>query len=118
MRALAIAVLVLGLVGCTPAPTVEPLQLTVDELQGQTVDLPLDSVLYVDTGGVKIDSYTATIADPSVVTFFEGANTGDTGYYPSFTPVKEGSTAVTMTNEDAATPPLEFTIVVVPAQGR
>ena len=116
MRA-ALLVVVLMLAGCTAAPEPAAVQVSVDDLQGQTVTLPLDSVLYVDTEGLVIDSYEATIADPAIVTYFEGANTGDVGYFPSFTPEREGTTAVTMTNDDGGIEPLEFTIVVVPAAG-
>lgn len=113
-----------ALAGCATAPTgdvLPPVMKNVNDLQGTTVELPLDQVLSIDTGDLATDSYTAEIADPAIVEFTQGtqgANSDDLTTNPGFTPLKEGTTEVTMTNEQGGIQPLTFTIeVVAPAKG-
>ena len=93
-----------------------PVMKNANDLQGATVELPLNQVLSIDTGSLATDSYTAEIADPSIVEFTQGtqgASSSDLTTNPGFTPLKEGSTEVTMTNAQGGIQPLTFTIEVV-----
>lgn len=112
--ALAGIALVLALAGCA-APQPDAVQLSIDELPGRTVELPVGSVLYIDTAGQEIDGFAASVADPSIVTYFEGAFTGEAGYYPSFTAAKIGTTSVVMSTDGI--PPTKFAIEVVASGG-
>ena len=111
----AASLLLVGIAGCTPqAPAVEPVVVTVGDLQGDIVEVPLDSTLVIQTDGLAIDSYTATIADPSIADFTEGVDAGDVGYYPAMTPKKVGETEVTLKNEDGGIQDVDFTLKVTP----
>ena len=108
------------LAGCASGPiggdTLPPVMKGVNELQGATVELPMNQVLSIDTESLATDSYTAEIADPSIVEFTQGtqgASSSDLTTNPGFTPLKEGSTEVTMTNAQGGIQPLTFTINVV-----
>ena len=109
-----------ALAGCAPAtgPVLPPIIMNVNELQGATVEVPMDTVLVINTESLATDSYEAEIADPSIVEFVQGSETGSLVTNPGFTPKAEGETAVTMTNEQGGIQPLEFTIVVTgPSNG-
>lgn len=104
--------------GSNEGPVLPPIMTTVNELQGATVEVPVDTVLVIDTESLATDSYTAEIADPSIVEFVQGSTGGSSESFPGFTPLKEGETEVTLTNEDGGIQPLEFTIVVTgPSNG-
>lgn len=119
-----IAAAALALVGCsqtTPTPEEStiggdihaPVTVTVNELQGETVEIDMKSFLYIDTESLAVDSYTAEVADPSIVEFVQGSSEGSSTSVPGFEPLAPGETEVTMTNEDGGIQPLTFTIVVV-----
>lgn len=99
-------------------PVLPPIMKNVNELQGATVEVPIDTVLVINTESLATDSYEAEIADPSIVEFVQGSETDSLVTNPGFTPKAEGETAVTMTNEQGGIQPLEFTIVVTgPSNG-
>ena len=100
------------LTGCTPTP-VEPVVVEVDDLQGTTVEVPLDSTLIVLTEWSEVEDYTAQIADPEIAEFVEGAETGDAAYAPLFTPLQVGATEVVLSNE-ADQSSVVFTLEVTP----
>lgn len=109
-----------ALAGCASqdGPVLPPIIVNVNELQGATVELPIDTVLVINTESLAPDSYEATIADDSIVHFIQGSTGGSSESNPGFEPHKEGETAVTMTNEQGGIQPLEFTIVVTgPSNG-
>lgn len=114
-RVLAAAVILTALAGCTAAPEVDPVVVQADELAGATVQVPLDSTIVVQTEHAELETLRADIADPAIVAFTEGADTGDVGFYPVFAPLAVGSTAVTVMG---TAEPREFTIVVVPVPER
>jgi hypothetical protein len=115
-RLVAAAVLLVALAGCTaPPPAVEPVVVDVGDLQGATIEVPLDSSLVIQTGNLSLDSYTATVADPSIADFTKGTNAGDVGYYPGMKPKKVGETEVTLTNEDGGIQDVDFTLKVTPS---
>jgi outer membrane murein-binding lipoprotein Lpp len=98
--------------GCTPSTEVDVVAVNATDVEGQVVKVPLDQVVYINTSDLDADleSYTAVIADPSVVEFVPGRDGGDFGVYPGFTPLGVGSTDVTLTG--AGIPPIAFTIEV------
>lgn len=110
-----------ALVACAPQPSgpvLPPVIKKVNELQGATVELPIDQTLVIDTESLAPDSYTATVADGSIVKFVQGSSGGSAEFNPGFEPLKEGETEVTMTNAQGGIQPLTFTIVVVgPSNG-
>lgn len=108
---------VLALASCVPAPAVSDIEMKANDLQGETVKVGLDQTLYVNTGDLDVESYTAEVADDTIVEFMPGHNAGDFSAYPGFTPLTVGSTRVTMTNDDGGIQPLEFTIEVTAAAG-
>ena len=58
------AAVLLALAACTsaPAPVVAPVVVSADDLQGSTVEVPLNSMLVINTGDLDVDSYTAEVA--------------------------------------------------------
>ncbi|HWL59601.1 MAG TPA: hypothetical protein VNQ48_01815 [Microbacteriaceae bacterium] len=109
-----------ALAGCASGPVggdvLPPVMKNANDLQGATVELPMNQVLSIDTGSLDTDSYTAKIADPAIVEFTQGTqgkSSSDLTTNPGFTPLKEGSTEVTMTNAQGGIQPLTFTINVV-----
>ena len=114
LRLLAVALVAsaaLALTACAPTPVQAPVTMSANDLQGTTVDLKVGQVLNINTGDLAVDSYTAEVSDPAVVEFVQGREDGAT-YNPGFTAKAEGSTEVTMTNEQGGIQPLEFTINV------
>lgn len=118
-RLLAVAatasLLVVGLAACAPSPVVAPIVVNAGDIQGSTVEVPLNSTLVINTGDLPVDSYTAEVADESIATFVQGKDDGSASFNPGFTPKAVGSTEVTMTNEQGGIQSLQFTIEVVPA---
>ena len=110
--AVAAVAAVVGLSACAPTPVVEPVTVSVGDLQGSTVDVALNQVVDIDTGDLAVDSYTAKIADPSIVEFVQGKKDGGATFNPGLTPLKVGSTEVTLTNEQGGIQPLVFTVTV------
>lgn len=107
--------LLTGLAACAPAtPVVAPIVVEAGDIQGTTVEVPLNSTLVVNTGDLPVDSYTATVADEGVATFTQGKDDGSATFSPGFSPKKVGETEVTMTNEQGGIQPLEFTLKVTP----
>ncbi len=115
LRLLAVALVAsaaLALVGCAPANVITPVTMSANDLQGATVDLKVGQVLNINTGDLAFDSYTAEVSDPSVAEFVQGHDDGSATFNPGFTAKAEGTTDVTMTNEQGGIQPLEFTITV------
>ncbi|WP_100344291.1 hypothetical protein [Compostimonas suwonensis] len=109
------AALVVGISGCTAgAPDVDPVVVDVAELQGTTVEVPLNSTLVIVTELSDVDSYTADIDDPAIAEFARGAKTGEVSYRPVLTPKQVGESEVTLSNEDTGSQDVEFTLEVTP----
>jgi hypothetical protein len=108
---------IIGLSACAPGSVVAPITVNANDVQGETIELPLNTVLNINTGDLAVDSYTADIADPSVVEFTQGKDDGSATFNPGLKPLKVGETQVTMTNEQGGIQPLEFTVKVVPTPG-
>ncbi len=111
-----------ALSGCsasTPTPigsnVVAPITKSANDLQGATVQLPLNTILNINTGSLPVDSYTATISDPSIASFTQGHTDGGATFNPGIKPLKVGETKVTMKNAQGGIQPLVFTVDVVAA---
>ena len=104
---------VVGLSACAPTqPVVAPVTVSVGDLQGATVDVALNQVININTGDLAVDSYTAEIADPSILEFVQGKEDGGATFNPGLKPLKVGTTEVTMTNAQGGIQPLTFTVKV------
>lgn len=96
-------------------PVIAPVIKTPEELAGTTVEVPLNGQLVLDIGDLDVDSYTAEIADPTIVEFIQGRSVdGDPMFRPGLKPLAEGTTTVTLTNTDTTIAPVTFTITVTP----
>ena len=104
---------VVDLSACAPTqPVVAPVTVSVGDLQGATVDVALNQVININTGDLAVDSYTAEIADPSILEFVQGKEDGGATFNPGLKPLKVGTTEVTMTNAQGGIQPLTFTVKV------
>lgn len=117
----ATALLGLGLTGCgggsagdepIGGDVIAPVTMTANELQGAEVELVVGQVLNIDTESLAVDSYSGEVSDPAVASFTEGRVDGSAEYNPGVTALAEGTTEVTMTNEQGGIQPLRFTVDV------
>jgi hypothetical protein len=108
-----VAGVLLVLSACTATPGVADIAMDANDVRGEVVEIAVQQVLYIDTSDLEadIESFTAEIADESIVEFERGHNAGDFAVYPSFTALRSGSTEVTMT-AGTDIPPLVFTVQV------
>ena len=111
------AAVLLALAACTsaPAPVVAPVVVNADDLQGSTVEVPLNSMLVINTGSLDVDSYTAEVADPSIAEWVQGREDATASFNPGFTPKNVGETEVTLSNSDGGIQNVEFTLTVTQA---
>lgn len=100
-----------GVAGCAPA-VVAPVTVGVNDLQGATVKVGLKQIVNIDTGDLPVDSYSAEIADPTILQFVQGRDDGSATFNPGLTPLAVGTTEVTMTNAQGGIQALKFTVVV------
>lgn len=107
------SVLMIGLAGCAASgPVVAPIVVNAGDIQGSIVEVPLNSMLVINTGDLAVDSYTAEVADPSIAEFVQGRDDASASFNPGFTPKAVGETKVTMSNAQGGIQPLEFTLKV------
>jgi hypothetical protein len=107
------SVLAVCLAGCSSTPAVEPVTIAAQSLQGQTVELPLDSTLNITTGKASVTSYLGTIAKPSIAKFIRGSKTSSAEFDPSIKPLHLGITMVTLTTTNGSGQYVTFTLDVV-----
>lgn len=118
--AAAAVALVLSLAGCggqaaeepVGKDVIAPITMSVNDLQGATVELVTGQVLNIDTDSLAVDSYSGEVADPAVAEFVAGRSDGGAEFNPGITALAPGSTEVTMTNEQDGIQPLSFTVEV------
>lgn len=109
----ATAALALALAGCTPAtPVVAPVVVNTSDIQGGVVTVALDQVVQLNTGGLAVDSYTATIDKPSIAEFVQGKKDGGAEFNPGLKPLKEGETEVILKNKQGGIQWVTFTLKV------
>lgn len=111
--------LALALTGCappvpaeSPSSVIAPVVLSVDELQGATVNLVVGQVLDIDTGDLPVDSYRGEVSDTAVLDFVEGRDDGSATYNPGVTALAPGTAEVMMTNVEGGIEELIFTVDV------
>lgn len=89
------------------AQLVGPVMADITSVDGTTVEVALGRVLVINADAPT--TWTAEVADPSVLTFDAGTSEGGAEFNPGFTPVKAGTTEVTMTD---GTTTVTFTVTV------
>lgn len=108
---------IVGLSACAPGAVLPPVIVDANDIQGEVVEVPINTILSINTGDLAVDSYTAEVDDPSIAEFIQGRDDGSATFNPGFKPLKVGETEVTLTNDQGGIQPLEFTVKVVPAPG-
>lgn len=117
-----VSVLVVGLSACgsdggssgTPDSTqgssqvIGPVIADVSEVGGTTVQVSLTRLLVINADNPT--TWSATVDDPSIVAFEAGKSEGGAEFNPGFTPLKVGSTMVTMTDGSTTA---TFTVEVI-----
>jgi hypothetical protein len=107
----------LGLAACTSTPpAVEPVTHSAEALQGQTVDVPIDSTLNITTGALPVTDYNGVIGNPSIAKFIRGSKTSSAQLDPAIKPLALGKTMVTLTTTDGSGQYVTFTLDVVTAK--
>jgi hypothetical protein len=107
----------LGLAACTSTPpAVEPVTKSAEALQGQTVDVPIDSTLNIITGALPVTDYNGVIGNPSIAKFIRGSKTSSAQFDPAIKPLALGKTMVTLTTTDGSGQYVTFTLDVVTAK--
>ena len=105
-----------ALAGCSSSgdsEVIAPVIKSAEELQGATVELRVGQALDITTGDLAEDSYSAKIADESIVTFSQGGERDGATFNPGLMAEAVGETEVTLTNEQGGIQPVEFTVTVV-----
>lgn len=92
---------------------IAPVTMSVNELQGADVELVVGQVLNINIESLAVDSYTGEVTDPKVAEFVPGDKSGSAEFNPGVTALAQGSTKVTMKNEQGGIQPLEFTVTVI-----
>ena len=101
----------LGLAACSTASSdtssdtsseasqvIAPIIVDTADLNGTTVDLPLNNVMDIVVPADTEADWTASVADPSILEFVAGGSDGSATFNPGIKPLKAGSTEVTLTN--------------------
>ncbi|WP_103662777.1 hypothetical protein [Microbacterium sp. CJ77] len=105
-----------ALAGCSSSgdnEVIAPVIMSAEELQGASVELRVGQALDITTGDLAEDSYSAEIADTSIVTFEKGGERDGATFNPGLMAEAVGETEVTLTNEQGGIQPVEFTVTVV-----
>jgi hypothetical protein len=116
MRAAVVALVCVAAVGslaaCSSNPAVEPVTVSANSLQGETVKVPLESELNITTGSLSVTSYSGTVSDRSIAKFVPGRKTTTLELDPSVRPLKVGHTTITLKNTDGGIQNVTFTLDV------
>lgn len=117
----AAAILAVGLSACSGGASsndiggdvIAPVTKSVNQLQGENVELIVGQVLNINTDSLAVDSYQGEVADPKIAEFSKGRKDGSAEFNPGVRALAPGSTKVTMINDQGGIQPLEFTVTVV-----
>jgi hypothetical protein len=93
-------------------PVVEPITVSSNKLQGETIKVSLDGDLNITTGSLSVTSYSGTVSDPSIAKFVPGRKTSTLELDPSVKPLKVGETKVTLKNKNGGIQDVVFTLDV------
>lgn len=115
----AAALLALSLAACGSSgdepiggDVIAPVTMSVNELQGAEVDLVVGQVLNINTDSLAVDSYQGEVSDSKVAKFVEGRVDASATFNPGVEALAEGTSDVTMFNDQGGIQPLEFTVKV------
>ncbi|HEY1529857.1 MAG TPA: hypothetical protein VGF80_03515 [Galbitalea sp.] len=105
---------VVGVAGCAPSvhSVSEPISRSATSLDGETVKIPIGTILNITTGKLDPTTYKGSIAKPSIAIWTNGAKTKSAEFDPGIKPVKVGETSVTLTNTTPGVADVHFTIDV------
>ncbi|UOE43540.1 hypothetical protein [Agromyces larvae] len=98
----------------TDGDVLPPIMVQLDEVDGTTVEVPLDNVIVLQGDDETYTAWEADIADESVAEFTPGRDDGSASFDPGITPLKVGSTEVTLDNSETGDS-VTFTVDVVEA---
>lgn len=101
-----------GCSGQTGGPVIAPVTMSVDDLQGATVDLEIGQVLNITTGDLDGESYSGEVADPAVAEFVPASKDGSAEFNPGVKALAAGETEVTLSNSDGGIQDVRFTVSV------
>ncbi|MEJ3405236.1 hypothetical protein WDJ51_10865 [Rathayibacter sp. YIM 133350] len=90
-----------------------PVMADISEVNGTTVELPLDQTLVITGDDQTYTTWDADISDPDIVTFTKGRDDGSAQFNPGFEPKTQGQTEVTMNNSESGDS-VTFTVKVTP----
>ena len=105
----------LTLAGCGSSPVdpvPAPVTVELDQLEGQTVDVPVGSVLNINVGEFDVASVMARIDDPAIGEFVPGGDDGSAEFNPGVLALSVGQTEVTLTHEQGEFDAVQFVLVV------
>ncbi|TQL54561.1 hypothetical protein FB464_2101 [Subtercola boreus] len=82
-------------------------------IDGSTVTVPLDNVVVLESGDVKVTVWTGSVSDPKVAEFVAGKDDGSATFNPGIQPLAVGGTSVSVTDSDTGEV-LTFDLEVTP----
>ncbi len=105
-----------SLAGCSGSagggPVIAPVTMSVDDLQGATVDLEVGQVLNITTGDLDGESYSGEVKDPAVAEFVPAKKDDSAEFNPGVKALADGETEVVLSNSDGGIEDVTFTVKV------
>ncbi|WP_147305288.1 hypothetical protein [Subtercola boreus] len=92
---------------------VAPVIADLSSIDGSTVTVPLDNVVVLESGDVKVTVWTGSVSDPKVAEFVAGKDDGSATFNPGIQPLAVGGTSVSVTDSDTGEV-LTFDLEVTP----
>ncbi|WP_306895933.1 hypothetical protein [Agromyces albus] len=111
----AVFVLAVGLIGCTPGDSsaLPPVIVELESADGTTVEVPEGGTIDLTGDDDTFTEWTADIADSDVVEFEPGRDDGSAQFNPGLAAKSVGETEVTLENGETGDI-VTFTVEVVP----
>lgn len=95
------ATVALGLIACAPtAEQLPPVIVDITSVDGTTVSVPVGGAVDLTGDDKTYTSWTAEIADSTVVAFVPGKDDGSASFNPGLDALAAGSSEVTLTNSE------------------
>ncbi|WP_022887514.1 hypothetical protein [Glaciibacter superstes] len=95
------------------AEALPPVIVEIDSLDGTTVEVPMGGAIDITGDDETFTDWSADISDPAIAEFTPGKDDGSAQFNPGITPLKEGTTDVTMSNS-TTDDTVDFTVTVTP----
>ncbi|WP_147305803.1 hypothetical protein [Subtercola boreus] len=99
--------------GNAGAGVIAPVIADLSSIDGSTVTVPLDNVVVLESGDVKVTVWTGSVSDPQVAEFVAGMDDGSATFNPGIQPLAVGGTSVSVTDSDTGEV-LTFDLEVTP----